>query len=78
MIVIVATVSALAALILILAATLGVVVLGIRREPANVELRDRAPSITSYLTRRLLGVYVCRPDDAEERETRLATRAERR
>jgi hypothetical protein len=65
---IVAIVTALAAFILILAILLGAVVLGIHREPADAELRHRAPSRTSHVARRLLGVYVRRPDDQDEAE----------
>jgi hypothetical protein len=75
MIVIVSILLAVAALILFLTILLGVVVLGIRREPANAELTKRAPTIASYLTRRLLGVYVRRPDDTDEREACLAGHA---
>lgn len=65
---IVTIVSAIAVLMLILAILLGVVVLGIRREPADTELRPKAPSLTSHIVRRLLGVYVRRPDDETEGE----------
>ena len=73
---IVAIVSALAALIL--AVLLGVVVLGIRREPTDTELGHRASSRTSQAVRRLLGVYVRRPDKGTEgeREACLAGRRE--
>lgn len=65
---IVAIVSALAVLVLILAILLGVVVLGIRQEPTNAELRHRAPSRTSEAVRRLLGVHVRRPEDADDED----------
>jgi hypothetical protein len=59
--VIVAIISALA--VLILAVLLGVVALGIHREPADTELRRKAPSRTAHAARRLVGVYVRRPDE---------------
>jgi hypothetical protein len=43
-------------------ATLIVVVVGIRHEPSNTELRTQPPTRTAALTRRLLGVSVRRPD----------------
>jgi hypothetical protein len=64
---IVAIVSAIAGLIFILAVLFGVV-LGIRREPTDAELRHKAPSRTSQAVRRLLGVYVRRPDKKPEGE----------
>jgi hypothetical protein len=64
---IVAIVSTLAVL-LILAILLGVVVLGIRQEPTDAELRRKAPGRTSHAVRRLLGVYVRRPDEEAEGE----------
>jgi hypothetical protein len=63
---IVAIVSALAALILALTVLFGVVVLGIRREPTDAELRRMAPSLTSQAVRRLLGVYARRPEPSSE------------
>jgi hypothetical protein len=41
---------------------LAVVVAGIRQEPSAQELTRQAPRLTARLTRRLLGVYVRRPD----------------
>jgi hypothetical protein len=52
-------VFAISGLVLIL---LAVVVVGIRREPPTAELSSQAPSPISALVRRLLGVYVRRPD----------------
>jgi hypothetical protein len=41
---------------------LAVVVVGIRQEPSTQELTRRAPRLIATLARRLLGVYVRRPD----------------
>jgi hypothetical protein len=41
---------------------LAVVVVGIRLEPSAQELTRQAPSLIATLARRLLGVYVRRPD----------------
>ncbi len=41
---------------------LAVVVVGIRLEPSAQELTRQAPSLMARLARRLLGVYVRRPD----------------
>ncbi len=41
---------------------LAVVVVGIRLEPSAQELTRHAPSLMARLARRLLGVYVRRPD----------------
>jgi hypothetical protein len=41
---------------------LAVVVVGIRQEPPLQELTGQAPRLMASLTRRLLGVYVRRPD----------------
>ena len=41
---------------------LAVVVAGIRQEPPGQELTRQPPRRTARLTRRLLGVYVRRPD----------------
>jgi hypothetical protein len=54
---------------------LAVVVAGIRREPPSAELSSRAPSLMAGLARRMVGVYVRRPDpsaDADRPDTRLA------
>ena len=56
-------VLAVSALVLIL---LGVVVAGIRREPPAAELSSRPPSLISAMARRLIGVYVRRPDPATD------------
>lgn len=41
---------------------LAVVVVGTRQEPSAHELTSQAPSLIARLVRRLLGVYVRRPD----------------
>jgi hypothetical protein len=43
-------------------AVLAVVVMGIRQEPSAKELSSRAPSVLTAWVRRLLGVYVRKPD----------------
>ena len=71
MTIIVATGSALAAFALTLTILLSVIVIGIRREPADAELSRKAPSFASYIARRCLGVHVRRPDNETQRETCL-------
>jgi len=51
-----------AAIALIVALLLAMVVAGIRQEPADAEMTSRAPGASAALARRLLGVYVRRPD----------------
>jgi hypothetical protein len=41
---------------------LAVVIVGTRQEPSTQELSRQAPSVIAGLARRLLGVYVRRPD----------------
>ena len=53
------TVGGVMVLVLIL---LAVVVAGIKQEPSAEELTSRPPSVVSALVRRLLGVYVRKPD----------------
>ena len=68
-------VIAASALVLIL---LGIVVAGIRRESSAAELSSRAPSLVAGLTRRMVGVYVRRPDpsaDADRSDACLAGHA---
>ena len=55
---------------------LAVVVAGIKREPPAQELTSHAPSLTTAWVRRLLGVYVRKPDqprvvDADRGEPHL-------
>ena len=48
---------------------LAIVVVGIRQEPSADELHMQAPSLTAALVRRLLGVYVRKPDPiSDERD----------
>lgn len=69
-------VIATSALVLIL---LAVVVAGIRKEPSPAQLSSRAPSLMADLARRLVGVYVRRPDptsdDGHMRDTCLTRHA---
>lgn len=66
-------VSAVIALVLL---TLAVVVAGIRSEPLHRILSSRAPNPLSAMVRRLLGVRVRRPGDADTcREVCLAGHA---
>jgi hypothetical protein len=48
-----------------------IVVIGIRQEPPTEELSEKAPSLTTVFVRRLLGVYVRKPD-SPPRTTSLA------
>ena len=48
-----------------------IVVIGIRQEPPTEELSEQAPSLTTVFVRRLLGVYVRKPD-SPPRTTSLA------
>jgi hypothetical protein len=41
---------------------LAAVVVGIRQEPSSQELTGQAPRLMARMTRRLIGVYVRRPD----------------
>jgi hypothetical protein len=56
-------VFAVGGLVLIL---LAVVVAGIRRELPAAELSSRPPNVLSSMARRLIGVYVRRPDPAAD------------
>ena len=44
-----------------------IVVIGIRQEPPTEELSEQASSLTTVFVRRLLGVYVRKPDFAHVR-----------
>jgi hypothetical protein len=50
-----------AAMVLVLV-LLAIVVIGIRQEPPTDELRRQAPNLMAALIRRVLGVYVRKPD----------------
>lgn len=62
-----ATAAALAAIAAFLFVA---VVVGIRQEPSDQELTSRASALIAAITRRLLGVYVRKPFDAEAAEDR--------
>jgi hypothetical protein len=47
---------------------LAIVVIGVRHEPQTEELSEQAPSLIAALVRRLLGVYVRKPDSPAVRE----------
>jgi hypothetical protein len=55
-----------AAIALIAVLLFALVVAGIRQEPANAEMTSRARRPTPALARFLLGVYVRRPNPAED------------
>ena len=55
-----------AAIALIVVLLFAVVVAGIRQEPANAEMTSRARRPTAALARLLLGVYVRRPNPADD------------
>ena len=57
--VLILVVFVIVALVLIL---LGIVVVAIRQEPREAEMRTVAPSPTAAMVRRLLGVYLRRPN----------------
>jgi hypothetical protein len=59
LVILILVVGAVMVLVLIL---LAVVVLGIRQEPPADELSRQAPSLFAAWIRRLLGVYVRKPD----------------
>jgi hypothetical protein len=59
LIILVLAVGAVMVLVLIL---LAVVVIGMKQEPVADELSMRAPSLFAALVRRMLGVYVRKPD----------------
>jgi len=57
--ILVLTIGVLMALVLVL---LAVVVAGIKQEPAAKELTKQPPNVVTAWVRRLLGVYVRKPD----------------
>jgi hypothetical protein len=74
------TVGAVMLLVLVL---LAVVVVGIRQEPPTDELTTQAPSLIAALVRRVLGVYVRKPDppsvpDEQTKTVPYGTRRARR
>ena len=46
----------------LVALLLAIVVIGVRHEPQTEELSEQAPSLMAAFVRRLLGVYVRKPD----------------
>ena len=53
---------AIGAVMVLVLVLLAVVVIGMRQEPSEDELRRQAPSLMAALVRRVLGVYVRKPD----------------
>ena len=49
---------------------LAIVVIGVRHEPQTEELSEQAPSLIAAFVRRLLGVYVRKPDSPAVRKGR--------
>lgn len=71
----IAVIALVLALAVLAALLLVAVVVGIRSEPPQQELRTRAPGLVAALVRRMLGVYVGKPTKAaadEDREHCLA------
>ena len=65
--VLILVVFAVVALVLVL---LAVVVVAIRQEPRDTEMSNVAPSLIAVVVRRLLGVYLRRPDSPSRQPTR--------
>ena len=59
-----------AALALIVALLFAVVVAGIRQEPTDATMANRAPRPTAALARLVLGTHVRRPDPADDVDER--------
>jgi len=55
-------VLAIGVVMVLVLALLAIVVIGMRQEPPTVELNRQAPSLLAALVRRVLGVYVRKPD----------------
>ena len=55
-------VLAAGAVMVLVLVLLAIVVIGIRQEPPTDELNRQAPSLFAALVRRMLGVYVRKPD----------------
>ena len=53
---------AIGAVMVLVLVLLAVVVIGMRQEPSEDELRRQAPSLMAALVRYVLGVYVRKPD----------------
>jgi hypothetical protein len=56
----------------------GLVIVGTRREPAHAELSSQAPTHLAGIARRVLGVYVAKPDEARPTTATVPTATERR
>jgi hypothetical protein len=54
--------SLIGSVTVLFALLLAIVVIGIRHEPQTEELSEQAPSLVAAFVRRLLGVYVRKPD----------------
>ena len=65
LIVLILVVGAMMVLVLML---LAVVVVGIRQEPPAEELKRQPPNVITAWVRRLLGVYVRKPDQPRTRD----------
>ena len=55
-------VLAVGVMMVLVLAFLAIVVIGMRQEPPTRELNMRAPNLFAALVRRMLGVYVRKPD----------------
>ncbi len=53
---------AVGAVMMLVLVLLAIVVIGMRQEPSEDELRRQAPTLVAALVRRVLGVYVRKPD----------------
>ena len=67
-----AVIALIFAVIVLALILFAVVVAGIKTEPPHEELSSRVPCLIAVITRRLLGVYVGKPADADDREVCLA------
>lgn len=57
---------------------IGLVIIGTRREPAHEELSSQAPTRLAGTARRVLGVYVAKPEEAHPATVTAPTTTERR
>jgi hypothetical protein len=70
--VLIAVIALVVALAAIAALLLVAVVVGIHQEPSHQELRSRPSGPVAAIVRRLLGVYIRKPADAEADDDREA------
>ena len=70
--VLILVVSVIAALVLVL---LAIVVVAIRQEPRETEMKTVAPSLIAMVVRRLLGVYLRRPASPADSQQEWSTTA---